>query len=308
MTTSQSAGNTNKSALPDLTGVVLGNVTLLDRIGEGSMGVVYRGFQSGLSRKVAVKVVFRSRFNKFFTPERFRHEAELVANLFHPQIVPIFEFGEREEYLFFVMQYVEGFGLHKWLEMKKRHPLPRKRLPTVAELVSVADQTLEVLAFAHQEGVVHRDIKPENLLLLERQNKIMVADFGLATVHHSFAEEDKAFILGSPLYVSPEQARGETVDGRADLFSLGCVLLECTLGFLPAKVERPEKIFRARARENPDMFSGMAKDLSPSVPVAWSDFIARALRPKKEQRYPGADAMLQELRMIAPALAKMEKP
>ncbi len=291
-----------KSSLPDLTGVVLGNVTLLQKVGEGSMGVVYRGYQSGLNRAVAVKIVFRSRFNKLFTPERCRHEAELVANLFHPQIVPVFELGERPDYLYFVMQFVEGYGLNKWLKMKKLHPIPKKRLPDLSELVSISEQVLEVLAFAHEEGVVHRDIKPENILLLERQNKVMVADFGLATVHHSFAEEEKAFILGSPLYVSPEQARGDQVDGRADLFSFGCVLLECTLGTLPSKVERPEKIFSARAKESPEMFSGMAKDLMPSVKSEWSDFIANALEPNRERRYENAREMLDVLRKLKPII------
>ncbi len=304
MADSSSGGNTRKTPLPDLTGTVLGNVTLLQRVGEGSMGVVYRGYQSGLSRTVAVKVVFRGRFNKLFTPERFRHEAELVANLFHPQIVPIFEYGERPDYLYFVMQFVEGYGLHKWLTIKKEHPLPRKRLPTLGEIIPVAEQVLEVLDFAHREGVVHRDIKPENILFLERQNKIMVADFGLATVNASFAEEEKAFILGSPLYVSPEQARGEIVDGRADMFSLGCVLLESTLGFLPAKVERPEKIFRSRAQESPEMFSGMAKDLSPTVPAIWSDFIAKALEPKRDKRYQDVGQMLESLRNLKSELLR----
>src|SRR5690606_25542017 len=132
------------------------------------MGVVYRGFQNSLSRPVAVKVVFRDRLNKLFTQDRFRQEAEVVANLIHANIITIFEFGERPEYLYFVMQLVDGVNLSEWLKQKKKHPLPRKRLPSLDELVRVAEQVLEVLAFAHQEGVVHRDIKPENLLWIEK--------------------------------------------------------------------------------------------------------------------------------------------
>lgn len=295
------------SALPDLTGQNLGTVTLLQKIGEGSMGVVYRGFQNTLSRPVAVKVVFRDRLNKLFTPERFRQEAEVVANLLHPNIITIFEYGERPEYLYFVMQLVEGVNLSAWLKQKKKHPLPKKRLPSLDDIVRVADQVLEVLAFAHGEGVVHRDIKPENLLWIERTRKVMVADFGLAAVYHTVYDEEKAFILGSPLYVSPEQARGDVVDGRADLFSFGCVLLELTLGFLPVKVERPERIFQTRAKESPDMFTGMAHDHSPTVPRAWSDFMAKALLPKREHRYAGAAEMLEALRAIAPALRSAER-
>lgn len=292
--------------LPDLTGLTLGTVTLLQKIGEGSMGVVYRGFQNTLSRPVAVKVVFRSRLNKLFTTERFRQEAEVVANLLHPNIITIFEYGEQPEYMYFVMQLVDGVNLAGWLKQKKKHPLPKKRLPSMDDILRVAEQALEVLVFAHGEGVVHRDIKPENLLWVEKTRKVMVADFGLAAVYHTVYDEEKAFILGSPLYVSPEQARGDTVDGRADLFSLGCVLLELTLGFLPVKVERPERIFQTRAKESPDMFTGMARDLSPVVPPVWSDFMAKALAPKRDLRYPSAERMLEALRGIAPGLRRAE--
>lgn len=294
-------------ALPDLSGQTLGTVTLLQKIGEGSMGVVYRGFQNTLSRPVAVKVVFRKRLNKLFTSDRFRQEAEVVANLLHPNIITIFEFGEHPDFMYFIMQLVDGVSLSQWLKQKKKHPLPRKRLPSLDDLIRLAEQTLEVLVFAHGEGVIHRDIKPENMLWIEKSRKVMVADFGLAAVYHTVYDEEKAFILGSPLYVSPEQARGETVDGRADLFSFGCVLLEMTLGFLPVKVERPERIFQTRAKESPDMFTGMAHDHSPAVPRAWSDFIAKSLVAKRDQRYANAEVMLEALRAIAPGLRAGEK-
>ncbi len=284
--------------LPDLTGQSLGSVTLLQKIGEGSMGVVYRGFQNTLSRAVAVKVVFKQKLNKLFTSDRFHQEAEVVANLIHPGIIGIFEYGEQPEYMYFIMQMVDGVSLGEWLKQKKKHPLAKKRLPELNDLIRITEQVLEVLSFAHTEGVVHRDIKPENLLWVEKHRKVMVADFGLAAVYHTEYEEEKAFILGSPLYVSPEQARGETVDGRADLFSFGCVLLEMTLGFLPVKVERPERIFQTRARENPDMFTGMAIDHNPTIPKAWNDFIAKALRPKRDQRFSSAEEMLEALRSI----------
>lgn len=288
--------------LPDLTGQTLGTVSLLQKIGEGSMGVVYRGFQTTLSRPVAVKVVFRDRLNKLFTQDRFRQEAEVVANLLHPNVVTIFEMGEKPDFLYFVMQLVDGISLTQWLKLKKKHPLPRRRLPSLEELVLVARQTLEVLAFAHGEGVVHRDIKPENLMWVERNQRVMVTDFGLAAVQHTVYDEERAFILGSPLYVSPEQARGEPVDGRADLFSFGCVLLELTLGFLPVKVERPERIFQTRAKDSVDMFTGMAADHCATVPRTWSDFIAKALRPSREDRYVDATSMLDTLRVLTPSL------
>jgi eukaryotic-like serine/threonine-protein kinase len=293
---------TQSRNLPDMTGQTLGTVTLLQKIGEGSMGVVYKGFQNNVARPVAVKIVFRNRLNKLFTHERFRQEAEVVANLSHPNIITIFDYGEQPEFMYFVMQLIDGVSLGQWLKLKKKHPLPRKRQPAMEDILRVAEQVLEVLVFAHSEGVVHRDIKPENILWVEKTRKCMVADFGLAAVYHTIYEEEKAFILGSPLYVSPEQARGDAVDGRADLFSFGCVLLELTLGFLPVKVERPERIFQTRARENADMFTGMAIDHRPTVPKSWNDFIAKSLQPKRENRYADAAEMLARLHSISASL------
>jgi serine/threonine protein kinase len=127
---------------PDLTGRNLGSVTLLQKIGEGSMGVVYRGFQPNLSRPVAVKVVFRNKFNQLFTPDRFRQEAEVVANLFHSGIITIFEFGEQSEFLYFVMQLIDGISMTQWLKLKKRHPITKRQLPVFSELISITEQVL----------------------------------------------------------------------------------------------------------------------------------------------------------------------
>ena len=291
-----------KQPHPDLAGQTFGNFTLLQKIGEGSMGVVYRGYQNNLSRPVALKVVFRDRLNPLLTAERFRQEAELAANLMHPNIVTIYEFGERPDLLYFVMQLVDGINLSQWLKQKKKHPSPLKRLPSLEELARIAEQGLDVLGFAHDEGVVHRDIKPENIMWLEKTQRILITDFGLAAVFHTVYTEEKAFVLGSPLYVSPEQARGETVDGRADLFSFGCVLLELTLGFLPVKVERPEKVFMTRAKESPDMFTGSAIDHMPTVAVEWNDFLLKAVAPKKENRFANAHEMLKHLKNILPQI------
>jgi len=297
----------SKPVVPDLSGQNLGNVTLLQKIGEGSMGVVYRGFQPSLARPVAIKVVFRNKFNQLFTPERFRQEAEVVANLYHSGIVTIFEFGEQADYLYFVMQLIDGITMSHWLKLKKKHPIVKRRTPAFSELIPISEQVLEILAFAHEQGVVHRDIKPENIMLKEKNLKVIMADFGLAAVHYASGEDEKHFILGSPLYVSPEQARGEQVDGRADLFSYGCVLLEATLGFMPVKVERPEKIFQTRARGGADIFTGTIQEHHPSLPKAWNDFVNLALSPSRNNRFKDAGTMLQALRAISPELLAWEK-
>ena len=262
------------------------------------MSRVFVAEERAFGRKVVVKVL-PPELTAGLSVSRFKREIQLAAQLQHPHIVPVHSAGEMEGLPYYTMPFVDGLSLRERLERGDALP--------IAEIVRILKDVARALAYAHERGVVHRDIKPENLMWVEKTRKVMVADFGLAAVYHTVYDEEKAFILGSPLYVSPEQARGDAVDGRADLFSLGCVLLELTLGFLPVKVERPERIFQTRAKESPDMFTGMARDHSVSVPRAWSDFMAKALVPKRDQRFRDAEEMLAALRVIAPGLRVTDK-
>ncbi|MEN9353681.1 MAG: hypothetical protein RL318_1006 [Fibrobacterota bacterium] len=264
-------------------------------VGKGSMGAVYRAWQGKLSRQVAVKVLMKARFDQLVTLERFLQEAETVANLRHPNIMSVFDSGEREDCVFFVMEYLEGPSLAEWLKRKTKHPLASKRKASLAEVKEIARATLSALEHAHRQGIVHRDIKPENLLWSGGSAGLVVTDFGLAAVNYVTFEAERQFILGSPLYVSPEQARGDDVDGRADLFSLGCVLLEILLGALPVRVERPEKLFRARAKEDPQMFTGTPQSLRPDLPDDWNRFLLKALAPSLPLRFASASEMLAAL-------------
>ena len=272
-------------------GEKLANFTLLKLIGKGSMGAVYNAWQEGLSRQVAVKVLMKDRFDQLVTAERFLQEAETAANLSHPNIVTIYGQGEREDCIWFAMQFIEGPSLSEWLRRRNRNPIPSKRRIQLSEVRDLARQLLDALDVAHSHGVVHRDIKPENILWAGNTGRAIVTDFGLASVNYVTHEAEKHFILGSPLYVSPEQARGDELDGRADLFSLGCVLLELVLGFLPVRVERPEKIFRTRASEDPNMFTGTPTDHMPDLPPEWDAFLRKALAPRRDLRWPDARTM-----------------
>lgn len=278
-------------------GEVLGGCTLLQVVGKGSMGAVYRAWQTKLARQVAVKVLMKARFDQLVTSERFLQEAETVANLRHPNIMSVFDSGEREDCVFFVMEYLEGPSLADWIKRKLKHPLASKRKATLAEIKDISRATLSALDHAHSQGIVHRDIKPENLLWGGSAG-IVVTDFGLAAVNYVTFEAERQFILGSPLYVSPEQARGDEVDGRADLFSLGCVLLELVLGILPVRIERPEKIFRARAKEDPQMFTGTPQEIRKDLPEEWNRFLLKALAPSLKLRFSSAAEMLAALESL----------
>lgn len=273
----------------------LGNFTLLKIIGKGSMGAVYTAWQEGLARQVAVKVLMKDRFDQLITSERFLQEAETAANLAHPNIVTVYGQGEREDCIWFAMQFIEGPSLSEWLRRRSRHPVASKRRIQLAEVRDLARQLLEALEHAHQQGVIHRDIKPENILWAGSTGRAIVTDFGLSSVNYVTHEAEKHFILGSPLYVSPEQARGDDLDGRADLFSLGCVLVELVLGFLPVRVERPEKIFRTRASEDPAMFTGTPADHLPDLPKEWDSYLRRSIAPRRDQRWNDAREMLAAL-------------
>jgi serine/threonine protein kinase len=276
----------------------LGEFTLLKLVGRGSMGAVYTAWQEGLSRQVAVKVLMKDRFDRLVTPERFLQEAETAANLEHPNIVPVYGQGEREDCIWFAMQFLEGPSLAEWCRLRQRHPIPSRRDVSLPEIREIARQILSALEHAHRGGVVHRDIKPENILWADHGRRAIVTDFGLASVNYFTHEAEKHFILGSPLYVSPEQARGDELDGRADLFSLGCVLLELALGHLPVRVERPERIFRTRAREDPGMFTGTPKGVRPDLPDSWDLFLRKALAPARARRFRDAAEMLSALERI----------
>jgi len=283
----------SKTILPS--GERLGPFTLLKPIGKGSMGAVYTAWQEGLSRQVAVKVLMKDRFDRLVTAERFLQEAETAANLEHPNIVTVYGQGEREDCIWFAMQLLEGPSIADWMRRRLRHPIPSKREIPLEEIRSLARQLLQALAHAHDQGVVHRDIKPENILWAGNTGRAVITDFGLASVNYFTHEAEKQFILGSPLYVSPEQARGDELDGRADLFSLGCVLLELTLGHLPVKVERPEKIFRTRAAQDPRMFTATAREIKPQIPESWDLFLRRSLMPSRDRRFSDAREMLAAL-------------
>jgi serine/threonine-protein kinase len=276
----------------------LGSFTILKTVGRGSMGAVYTAWQEGLSRQVAVKVLMTDRFDELITPERFLQEAETAANLSHPNIVTVYGQGERPDCIWFAMQFIEGPSLADWLRRRARHPIASKRRISLAEVRDLTRQLLEALVHAHDQGVIHRDIKPENILWAGSTGRVIITDFGLAAVNYFTHEAEKRYILGSPLYVSPEQARGDDLDGRADLFSLGCVLLELTLGFLPVRVERPDKIFRTRATQDPAMFTGSARDHDPSIPEVWDQFLRKTLAPNRDHRWNNAREMLKALPVV----------
>ncbi|MBM2843540.1 MAG: Tetratricopeptide repeat protein [Anaerolineales bacterium] len=268
--------------MPDLTGQTLGGYRILNQIGKGGMATVYRAFQPSLERYVAVKVLpayFVEQDESFL--ERFRLEARSVARLRHPNILTIYEYGEQEGVTFIVMEYVEAGTLTERLAAGRM---------TLAEIEAILRQVAAALSHAHDEGVVHRDVKPSNILL-PKPNWPLLTDFGLARIVGGAHLTTTGTIAGTPAYMSPEQGRGETVDHRSDIYSLGIVLYEMTTGRVPFTAETPMAVIVKHIVEP----LPLPRTIEPALPESVEAVILKALAKDPADRYDRADAMAQAL-------------
>src|SRR3989454_679657 len=209
-----------------LRAALLGRYTIERELGRGGMATVYLGQDLKHHRAVAIKVL-RPELAAALGPERFVREIEIAAGLTHPHILPLHDSGEADGFLYYVMPYVEGVSL--------RDRLNREKQLSIDDATQIAREVASALAYAHSHNVVHRDIKPENILLVSGQ--AVVSDFGIARGIRAAGGEKltaTGVSVGTPIYMSPEQATGRgPVDGRADIYSLGCVLYEMLAGEPP---------------------------------------------------------------------------
>jgi predicted Ser/Thr protein kinase len=251
-------------------------------IGRGGMGIVYRAEDTKLKRFVALKFLPPELIRNKEAKERFVLEAQTAAALSHPNICTIHEINEEDGKSFIVMEYVEGQSLKEKLQ---KDPLK------IDEALGIAIQVVEGLEKAHTKGIIHRDIKSANIMITkEGQAKIM--DFGLAKVKGGTLLTREGTTLGTVAYMSPEQARGEEVDHRSDIWSLGVVLYEMLSGELPFKGDREASILYSVVHEEPKPLKEIKRDL----PTEMTQIIHRALKKKPGFRYSSAAEMLKDLR------------
>jgi YVTN family beta-propeller protein len=252
-------------------------------LGRGGMGVVYRAFDLRLKRNVALKLLAPDLAEDERFRERFLRESELAASIDHASIVPVYEAGETDGQLFIAMRYVEGVDLAALL--REQGPLERERALTIC------DQLAGALDAAHERGLVHRDLKPSNVLVDERGH-CYLADFGLT---RRIAERDdlsQGRMVGTVDYVAPEQIRGEEVDGRADVYSLGCLLFECLTGEPPYPRVSELAILFAHAEEDPPN----ASERNPRLPEKIDSVLVRALAKSPADRYPTCGELVDATR------------
>jgi WD40 repeat protein/serine/threonine protein kinase len=270
----------------------LGPYRVLRVLGKGGMGVVFHAEDVALRRAVALKAMLPAAAAG--TPaarERFLLEARSAAAIEHDHIVTIYQVGEDRGVPFLAMQFLKGQSLEQRLEKEPKLPL--------AEAVRIGREVALGLAVAHTHGLIHRDIKPANIWLEEGTGRVKILDFGLAraVAEHTHLTQT-GMILGTPAYMSPEQAAGEPVDGRADLFSLGCVLYRMVAGVPPFQGSSVISVLRAVALTEPRAL----RELDPKVPAAVSELVSRLLAKNPTARPPSAQAVVELIGKIEKGL------
>ncbi|HEX6034702.1 MAG TPA: protein kinase [Anaerolineales bacterium] len=213
-------------------GQMLGPYRIINQIGKGGMATVYKAYQPSVDRYVAVKVLPSQLAESKEFAARFQQEARIIAKLEHPHILPVFDYGESNGVAYFVMRYLEAGTLKD--RMVAGRPLP------VQEIDRLFTQLADALSYAHGHGVVHRDLKPANALI-DSQGNVFLTDFGIAKLLESASPRltQTDAIMGTPAYISPEQAQGQPVDQRSDIYSLGIILYEMVTGSVPFVAETP---------------------------------------------------------------------
>ena len=268
--------------MEDLTGKQLGQYRVLGPLGEGGMAAVYRAYEPGLDREVALKVLPRHFAGDPEFSARFQREAKVIARLQHVHILPVHDFGQEDDYTFIVMPYIEAGTLADWLH---GDPLP---LPQILKIIA---QVGDALSYAHQRGIVHRDIKPSNILIDDRGN-CLLTDFGVAKMVEATVQlTQTGAIIGTPAYMSPEQIMGTPVDGRSDLYSLGIILFEMATGKQPYRAETPPAVF-VKVLHDP---LPMPRSLNPDLPESVERVILKALSRQPTSRFQTATDLLEAL-------------
>ncbi len=268
----------------ELIGKTIGGYDILRLIGQGGMASVYLARQKSMNREVALKVLPRQFLNDPTYLHRFNQEVAIVSKLEHRNIVPVYDYGEHEGQPYIVMRYLPGGSVDTLI---RRGPLPHDRI------LDIIAQIAPALDFAHSKNILHRDLKPSNVLL-DDEGGAFITDFGIARI---LGEQGPGIttqgVVGTPSYMSPEQAQAQPLDGRSDVYSLGVMLFEMATGRRPFESDTPYSIAVLQVTQPPPS----PRSINPALSAAMESVIFKALKKRPDERYPNAVALAEDLKL-----------
>ncbi len=261
-----------------------GRYKVIDEIGRGSMGVVYRAHDPNLDLTVALKVLRQDRMANTAFMKRFLSEAKALGRLDHSNIIRVYNVDEDDGNVYIAMEFIEGQPLNDVIRNKRF---------SAEEIIELGITVAESLDYAHQKGIVHRDIKPGNILI-SSDGRLKITDFGIAHIEDTSAPQQTQAgeILGTPAYMSPEQVVSRPVDGRSDIFSLGVILYELSTARTPFRGDNLAAIFNAITNVQPPA----AAAENPDIPESLSGIISRCLQKNPDDRFESGKALADALK------------
>lgn len=266
--------------------IILGDrYELQEKIGEGGMSLVYKARDKKLNRFIAVKILKHEFIDNEDIVDKFKKEATAIANLNDPYIVNVLDVGSQEDYNYIVMEYVKGKTLKELIREKGRIPYDLA--------LNFSTQIAKALDCAHKNNIIHRDIKPQNILVTE-EGSLKVTDFGIAKSTNSSTITNTSNVIGSAHYFSPEQAKGNYIDSRTDLYSLGVVIYEMVTGRVPFDADSPVSVALKHIQEE----VVPAKNINSAVPESLNKLILKAMEKEQIKRYQSAKEMIIDLEKI----------
>jgi serine/threonine protein kinase len=244
---------------------------LKEELGHGGMATVYRAYDPLFEREVALKILNRELLDDPQVRERFERETKIIAKLEHAAIVPVYDVGHDNNQLFFVMRYMSGGSLTERIQNKSL---------LLSQMAHILQRVATALDYAHARGVIHRDLKPGNILF-DEYNNTYISDFGIAKLTQATTTITQSGILGTPTHMSPEQAKGEAVDGRSDIYSLGVILFEMLSGKTPYDATTPLGMaFKHATYPVPRILN-----VNPNLPAGVEMVIEKVMAKERERRY-----------------------
>jgi serine/threonine-protein kinase len=277
-----------------LIGTQVGTSIIIKELARGGMAIVFIAFQKSLKRQIAVKVLPKSLITAK-SAELFQQEAEAVAILSHPNIIPVYEVGETDDFLFITMQLVQGNTLAQYMQFAQKNPIPSRRLLPLPATLRVMIQMLDALDYAHSQGIVHRDIKPGNIMIEKHSRRPLVTDFGIVQVLNSDTEAAKA-VHGTPLYMAPEQILGQDVDGRADIYAAGTMFYQLLVAELPLpEFKSKTDLLKHKILSRGNFFLKKPSEVNPVIDQEMDRIIGKATAFEPDQRYGSGRDFLGDL-------------